>query len=140
MSRCLYHALANASASWSTSVFDAEVAALREEGVAFQTFEMDGVEWNEGVAAMGDSLKAVWFSDPDGNILNVSTGEMWPTKRSTFPASAGHRSPATEERIKVGCAGSPVSGLAGSPSPSDVEVVAGAPLVSSSTVQRSGRA
>ena len=57
-------------------MFDAEVAALREKGVAFQTFEMDGIEWNEGVALMGDSLKAVWFSDPDGNILNVSTGEM----------------------------------------------------------------
>ena len=58
------------------SAFDAEVAALREKGVAFQTFEMDGIEWNEGVASAGDSLKAVWFSDPDGNILNVSTGEM----------------------------------------------------------------
>jgi len=58
------------------SAFDAEVAALREKGVAFQTFEIDGVEWNDGVASMGDSLKAVWFSDPDGNILNVSTGEM----------------------------------------------------------------
>ena len=65
-----------ASFEGSTSAFDAEVAALREKGVAFQTFEMDGVEWNEGVASMGDSLKAVWFSDPDGNILNVSTGEM----------------------------------------------------------------
>jgi hypothetical protein len=65
-----------ASFEASTAAFDAEVAALREKGVPFQTFEMDGVEWNEGVASMGDSLKAVWFSDPDGNILNVSTGEM----------------------------------------------------------------
>jgi catechol 2,3-dioxygenase-like lactoylglutathione lyase family enzyme len=58
------------------TAFDAEVAALREKGVAFQTFEMDGIEWNEGVASVGDSLKAVWFSDPDGNVRNVSTGEM----------------------------------------------------------------
>jgi hypothetical protein len=53
----------------------AEDLMLNNNG-AFQTFETDGIEWNEGVASMGDSVKAVWFSDPDGNILKVSTGEM----------------------------------------------------------------
>jgi hypothetical protein len=39
------------------------------------TFDMEGMEWDNGVAIAGP-IKSVWFSDPDGNILNVSTGEM----------------------------------------------------------------
>jgi catechol 2,3-dioxygenase-like lactoylglutathione lyase family enzyme len=54
--------------------FDAEVERLRAKGVTFQTFELEGVEWKDGVAAMGETVKSVWFTDPDGNILNVSTG------------------------------------------------------------------
>lgn len=50
--------------------FDDEVAALRSAGVTFDTFEMEGVEWQDGVATM-EGMKAVWFRDPDGNILNM---------------------------------------------------------------------
>ena len=52
--------------------FEAEVARLREQGIAFQTFDMDGLEWHDGVAQAGP-MRAVWFADPDGNILNVET-------------------------------------------------------------------
>ena len=58
------------------SSFDNEVGALRDKGVSFLTFDAEGVEWNDGVASMGDAMKAVWFTDPDGNILNISAGEM----------------------------------------------------------------
>jgi catechol 2,3-dioxygenase-like lactoylglutathione lyase family enzyme len=58
------------------SAFDDEVATLREKGVSFQTFEAEGLEWNDGVASMGGRMKAVWFTDPDGNILNLAAGEM----------------------------------------------------------------
>ena len=54
------------------AAFDAEVAALRSAGVEFQTFEMDGLEWDDGVASNGP-MRSVWFADPDGNILNVGT-------------------------------------------------------------------
>lgn len=59
--------------------FDAEVAALRESGLVFQTFKMAEMAWEDGVATMGE-MRAVWFADPDGNILNVET--------SPEPASA----------------------------------------------------
>jgi catechol 2,3-dioxygenase-like lactoylglutathione lyase family enzyme len=59
-----------------TADFQAEVDALREKGVDFMTFEMEGMEWNDGVASMGESVQAVWFTDPAGNILNISAGEM----------------------------------------------------------------
>ncbi len=54
--------------------FDGEVARLREHGVSFQTFEADGIEWQDGVARMGDEYRSAWFTDPDGNILNVEAG------------------------------------------------------------------
>lgn len=53
--------------------FDAEVAALRERGVELQTFDAEGLTWDDGVATFGGTRSA-WFEDPDGNILNVETG------------------------------------------------------------------
>ncbi|NMR19454.1 VOC family protein [Cellulomonas fimi] len=52
--------------------FDAEVAELRSKGLTFQTFDLDGMTWDDGVASAGP-MRAVWFEDPDGNILNVET-------------------------------------------------------------------
>jgi hypothetical protein len=40
------------------------------------TFDFEGAEWEDGVASMGSEMRAVWFTDPDGNILNLSAGEM----------------------------------------------------------------
>lgn len=56
--------------------FDAEVADLRERGVTFDTFDAPGIDWADGVASMGDdgAYRSAWWSDPDGNILNVETG------------------------------------------------------------------
>ncbi len=54
-------------------VFDAEVQELRDKGVVFQTFEMEGITWSDGVASFGESYRAAWFEDPDGNILNVES-------------------------------------------------------------------
>ena len=56
------------------AAFDAEIAALRDKGVTFQTFDAPGISWDDGVAAMGGDARGVWFADPDGNILNVETG------------------------------------------------------------------
>jgi catechol 2,3-dioxygenase-like lactoylglutathione lyase family enzyme len=58
------------------SAFDDEISALREKGVSFVTFEAEGLSWNEGVASMGEQTKSVWFTDPDGNIINIAAGEM----------------------------------------------------------------
>ncbi|MCV2395177.1 VOC family protein [Actinotalea sp. M2MS4P-6] len=52
------------------AAFDSEAADLRSRGVSFDEFEMEGIEWNDGVASMGDG-RAAWFTDPDGNILNI---------------------------------------------------------------------
>jgi catechol 2,3-dioxygenase-like lactoylglutathione lyase family enzyme len=54
--------------------FDATVAELEKKGVSFMTFEYEGITWNGNVATMGEMGRGVWFTDPDGNILNISVG------------------------------------------------------------------
>lgn len=52
--------------------FDAEVADLRARGIVFDEFEMEGITWSDGVAEI-ESERSAWFSDPDGNIIAVTT-------------------------------------------------------------------
>lgn len=61
----------------SPDAFDEEVADLRGRGITFQTFDAEGLSWTDGVAE-GQGMKAVWFADPDGNILNVASYEEQP--------------------------------------------------------------
>ncbi|WP_117208084.1 VOC family protein [Allorhizocola rhizosphaerae] len=53
------------------SKFDSEVAQLRSKGVTFLTFDYEGMVW-DGDVAKTENMRAVWFTDPDGNILNLS--------------------------------------------------------------------
>ena len=55
--------------------FEAELAALRQAGITFETYDLPGASWEDGVARMGD-LRSAWFKDPDGNIISVNAGEM----------------------------------------------------------------
>jgi catechol 2,3-dioxygenase-like lactoylglutathione lyase family enzyme len=52
--------------------FDDAVAKLREHGVSFDTFEMEGAEW-DGDVLVWESMRNVWFRDPDDNIISVGT-------------------------------------------------------------------
>ena len=63
------------AAAWllPADAFEAELAALREKGVGLQTFEAEYVTWDDGVASMPDGRRAAWFSDPDGNVLNLGS-------------------------------------------------------------------
>ncbi len=49
------------------------VAALKAKGVAFEHYDMPGVQRDGDIHIAGKS-KAAWFKDPDGNILNLSGG------------------------------------------------------------------
>ena len=59
------------AATWGVGDdFDKIVEELRSKGVTFDKFDVPGATWEGDVNVMGD-MKAVWFKDPDGNILNV---------------------------------------------------------------------
>lgn len=44
---------------------------LRDKGVSFEHYDMDGVELKDDIHVAGD-FKMVWFKDPDGNILHLN--------------------------------------------------------------------
>lgn len=52
--------------------FDEELAALRDKGVTFEVYELEGMSW-QGDVATTEGFRTVWFSDPDGNIINIGT-------------------------------------------------------------------
>jgi extradiol dioxygenase family protein len=52
--------------------FDAIVEGLRAAGVKFEEYPEMGMDLEGGVHRQGD-FKAVWFKDPDGNILHVNS-------------------------------------------------------------------
>jgi catechol 2,3-dioxygenase-like lactoylglutathione lyase family enzyme len=60
------------AATWAVGDdFDAIVSRLADAGTAFEHYDDLPETTREGdVHTMGD-LKAVWFKDPDGNILNL---------------------------------------------------------------------
>ena len=56
--------------TWEVDDIDAEVAALKAKGVAFEHYDMEGLT-REGDIHVGEGMKIAWFKDPDGNILNI---------------------------------------------------------------------
>jgi catechol 2,3-dioxygenase-like lactoylglutathione lyase family enzyme len=48
--------------------FDAIAADLRDKGVEYDTFAMEGVVRQDGIL-VGEDERAAWFHDPDGNII-----------------------------------------------------------------------
>jgi predicted enzyme related to lactoylglutathione lyase len=52
----------------------AQVRELKAQGVAFEQYDMPGVEWDGEVASLGEMGKAAWFKDSEGNILCVDDG------------------------------------------------------------------
>lgn len=61
------------AASWTVGdEFDAIVDELRDKGVAFERYDDLPETTREGDVHLLGEFKAVWFKDPDGNILNVT--------------------------------------------------------------------
>jgi catechol 2,3-dioxygenase-like lactoylglutathione lyase family enzyme len=61
------------AASWAVGdEFDAIVQELQAKGVAFEHYDDLPETTREGDVHMMGDFKAVWFKDPDGNILNLA--------------------------------------------------------------------
>jgi hypothetical protein len=46
------------------------VRALKAKGVTFEHYDMPDTKREGDIHVSGD-MKAAWFKDPDGNILNI---------------------------------------------------------------------
>ena len=60
----------NTVMEWTVDDVVSEVANLTSKGVTFDTFEMEGITWDNGVASMGEH-KGAWFKDSEGNVLAI---------------------------------------------------------------------
>lgn len=62
------------AAAWDTDNIEEVVKGLKGKGVTFEHYDnLPGVTLQGDIHVMGE-LKAVWFKDPDGNILNITSG------------------------------------------------------------------
>ena len=61
-------------AQWHVDDVDAEVLELKDKGVAFEHYDLPGLEWHDDVASMGGMGKAAWFKDSEGNVLCIDDG------------------------------------------------------------------
>jgi len=61
----------NTQMGWSTSDLDADVAELRERGVVFEEYDLQGLTTENGVAFVGTESSA-WFKDSEGNTICIS--------------------------------------------------------------------
>lgn len=62
-------------ASWTVQDIDEVVSDLKGKGVQFEHYpDMPQVTLQGDIHVMGDTFKAAWFKDPDGNILALDNG------------------------------------------------------------------
>jgi catechol 2,3-dioxygenase-like lactoylglutathione lyase family enzyme len=60
--------------TWSVGAqIETVVAALKAKGVQFEHYDLPGTT-REGDIHVAGAMKAAWFKNPDGNILNIATG------------------------------------------------------------------
>lgn len=61
------------AAAWNVDDVPAIATDLKGKGVTLEHYDIPGSTLEGDVHVMG-SLKAIWFKDPSGNILNVVSG------------------------------------------------------------------
>ncbi len=57
-------------ASWEVQNIESVAKELADKGITFEHYDFPGGTREGDIHIMG-SMKAAWFKDPDGNILNV---------------------------------------------------------------------
>lgn len=56
--------------TFPVSDIQSEVAGLKEKGIMFEQYDMDGLD-KQGDIYVAEGMKTAWFKDPDGNILSL---------------------------------------------------------------------
>ncbi|HSS60507.1 MAG TPA: VOC family protein [Candidatus Limnocylindrales bacterium] len=67
-----YRAAGHTQMSWTVPDIKAAVAALRARGIAFEQFDVPGLEMVDGIAHSGPNVWTAFFKDPDGNLLGLT--------------------------------------------------------------------
>ena len=57
-------------AAWQVDDIEATATQLGDRDVVLEEYDMPGLKTEDGIARL-PGARALWFKDPDGNILNV---------------------------------------------------------------------
>jgi predicted enzyme related to lactoylglutathione lyase len=60
----------NTQMGWATNNIEAEMEDLRSRGVVFEEYDFPGLKTENGIATT-EGGKSAWFTDSEGNILNI---------------------------------------------------------------------
>jgi len=61
-------------AQWHVDDIEAEVRDLKAKGIAFEVYDMPGVEWKDDIASIEGMGRAAWSKDSEGNIMCLDEG------------------------------------------------------------------
>ncbi|HZJ02895.1 MAG TPA: VOC family protein [Thermoleophilia bacterium] len=64
--------------------FDNAIEEIRNQGVRFEEYDLPGMKTKDGIVDM-DGMRAVWFKDPEGNVINVTE---WKKAKSSASKAA----------------------------------------------------
>ncbi|MEP6598095.1 MAG: VOC family protein [Actinomycetota bacterium] len=56
-------------AQWEVDDIEDEVRELKSRGVAFDEYDMPGVEWKDSIASIPTVGRVAWFKDSEGNVM-----------------------------------------------------------------------
>jgi catechol 2,3-dioxygenase-like lactoylglutathione lyase family enzyme len=74
------------AATWAVGdEFDAVVEDLGAKGIGFEHYDLPGATREGDIHVMGD-MRAVWFKDPDGNILSLVDQERYYRRQPSAPS------------------------------------------------------
>lgn len=51
--------------------FDSAIEELRSQDVRFEEYDLPNLKTKNGIVDL-DGMRAVWFKDPEGNVINVA--------------------------------------------------------------------
>ena len=61
-------------AQWHVTSIESQVKELKAKGVAFEVYDMPGVEWDGEIASIPGMGRAAWFKDSEGNTMCIDQG------------------------------------------------------------------
>jgi predicted enzyme related to lactoylglutathione lyase len=62
-------------AQWHVTDIESDVRDLKGKGIAFEVYDLPGVEWNGEIASLKGLGRAAWFKDSEGNTMCLDQAE-----------------------------------------------------------------
>ncbi len=62
-------------AAFHVEDLEAAVKELKEKGVKFESYDMEGLKTDENNIATWEEFKTAWFTDPEGHIFALDNGK-----------------------------------------------------------------